>query len=261
MSIVADTDETLTTASTLTDEQIAQYCQRGFIRIPNVISKEEAAHYRQAALDAAAHLQDRNAQSEKKVFSQHVNVWLQDEMMKELTLHPNIAAVAKRLAGISLRLWHDHILIKPPHNEAPTHFHQDGPYWPHDKRPGHSLSAWVALVDVPVERGCMTFLPGQHTISNLRPQNLRDEHDLLGLAPEMQWQERVTIPLRAGDCTFHHQFTPHMANANTTDEPRVAHVIIYMDAETRYTGKGHPVTDPIAPTIDAVLDHEIFPLV
>lgn len=247
--------------TTLTAAQLALYRERGFIHIPNIISKEEAAGYCQAALDTAARLQDRNSQTTKKVFSQHVNVWLQDETMKVLTLHPNIAGVAKQLAGVPLRLWHDHILIKPPHNEAPTHFHQDGPFWPHDQRPGYSLSAWVALVDVPVERGCMTFLPGQHTISDLRPQNLRDEHDLMGLAPEMRWQERVTIPLRAGDCTFHHQFTPHMANANTTDDPRVAHVIIYMAADTRYTGKGHPVTDPVAPTVGELLDHEIFPLV
>ncbi len=251
----------ITTAAQLTDQQIADYQTRGFIHIPNIISKEEAADFRQAALDVAARLQDRNSQTEKKVFSQHVNVWRQDETMKALTLHPNLAAVATKLAAVPLRLWHDHILIKPPQNQAPTHYHQDGPFWPHDQRPGVSLSAWVALVDVPVERGCMTFIPGQHRISDLRPQNLRDEHDLMGLAPEMQWQERVTVPLRAGDCTFHHQFTPHMANANVTDDPRVAHVIIYMAADTRYTGKGHPVTDPIAPTVGEVLDHEIFPRV
>jgi ectoine hydroxylase-related dioxygenase (phytanoyl-CoA dioxygenase family) len=251
----------LTTADQLTPQQIQRYQTRGFIHIPNVISKAEAEHYRQAALASAARLQDRNTQQEKKVFSQHVNVWQHDETMKALTLHPNIAAVATKLAGVSLRLWHDHILIKPPHNQAPTHYHQDGPYWPHDQRPGVSLSAWVALVDVPVERGCMTFIPGQHTISDLRPQNLRDERDLMGLAPEMQWQERVTVPLRAGDCTFHHQFTPHMANANVTDDPRVAHVIIYMAADTRYTGKGHPVTDPLDLTVGEVLDHEIFPRV
>lgn len=252
-----------TTAPVLTAEQIQRYRAQGFIRIPNIISPEEAAHYRQAALAATARLQDRNREQEKKVFSQHVNVWLQDETMKQLTLHPNLAAVANQLAGAPLRLWHDHTLIKPPHNQAPTHYHQDGPFWPHDQRPGISLSAWVALVDVPVERGCMTFIPGQHRISDLRPQNLRDEHDLMGLAPEMQWQERVTIPLRAGDCTFHHQFTPHMANANITDDPRVAHIIIYMAADTCYTGKGHPVTDPIADslTVDGVLEHEIFPRV
>ncbi len=251
---------TITTAEILSEQQIERYRQRGFIHIPGIISREEAATYCQAALDATSRLQDRNQETEKKVFSQHVNVWQQDEAMKALTLHPNVAAVAAKLAGVSLRLWHDHTLIKPPHNQAPTHFHQDGPYWPHDQRPGHSLSAWIALVDVPVERGCMTFIPGQHNTSDLRPQNLRDANDLLGLAPEMQWQERITVPLRAGDCTFHHQFTPHMANANTTDDPRVAHIIIYMSADTRYTGKNHPVTDPLDLTVDSPLDHELFPL-
>ena len=65
---------TLTTADTLTDQQIQTYRDRGFIHIPNIISKEEAATYRQAALDASARLQDRNTETENKVFSQHVNV-------------------------------------------------------------------------------------------------------------------------------------------------------------------------------------------
>jgi hypothetical protein len=30
-----------------------------------------------------------------------------------------------------------------------------------------------------------------------------------------------------------------------TDEPRVAHAIIYMDDGTRYNGAPHPVTDPL----------------
>jgi hypothetical protein len=68
----------ITTAARLTNQQIADYQARGFIHIPNIISKAEADHYRQAALATAARLQDRNTQQEKKVFSQHVNVWLHD---------------------------------------------------------------------------------------------------------------------------------------------------------------------------------------
>ena len=250
-----------TTAETLTEQQIHSYRERGFVHIPSIISKEAAATYRQAALDATARLQDFHPETENKVFSQHVNVWLQDEPMKALTLHPNIAAVATKLAGAPLRLWHDHTLIKPPHNQAPTHFHQDGPYWPHDNLPGHSLSVWVALVDVPVEKGCMTFIPSQTHMTDLRPQNLRDADDLMSLSPTMQWQERITIPLQAGDCTFHHQLTPHMANANTTDDPRVAHVIIYMDADVRFKDKRHVVTDSLNFKTGELLDHGIFPAV
>lgn len=75
----------------------------------------------------------------------------------------------------------------------------------------------------------------------------------------MQWVERVTIPLQAGDCTFHHGFCAHTANANETDEPRVAHAIIYMDATTRFSGKEHVVTKNMGHEIGDLLDGELFP--
>jgi len=151
-------------------------------------------------------------------------------------------------------------LIKPPRKSSPTEFHQDGPYWPHTNG-RHALSCWIALVDVPVERGCMTFIPGSHRLQNLRPQDLTDSHDLLNLSPDLNWSPRVTVPLRAGDCTFHHSYLAHMANSNITDVARVAHIIIYMDADTTFDGKPHVVTDPLHLQIGDPLDGDLFPAV
>jgi hypothetical protein len=51
-----------------------------------------------------------------------------------------------------------------------------------------------------------------------------------------------------------------MATPNMTDDPRVAHVVIYMDAGTTYAGRGHVVTDPLGLAPGAPLDHPLFPL-
>ena len=99
----------------------------------------------------------------------------------------------------------------------------------------------MALVDVPVERGCMTFIPGSHRRQDLRAIDLTDAHDLFNAAPDLAYEPRVTVPLRAGDCTFHNGYLAHTANANDTDEFRYAMVNIYVDAETRYNGAAAPV--------------------
>jgi hypothetical protein len=52
-----------------------------------------------------------------------------------------------------------------------------------------------------------------------------------------------------------------MAHANDTDIARVAHIIIYMDAQTTYTGARHPVTDPLKLQAGQVLSGEMFPLI
>lgn len=246
----------MTTPETLSPEKIDFYRENGFVHIPGIISEEEATQFREAALDAAQG--SHNLSAGRGIFDQHVNVWTQHEGMKDLTLHPNVAAVATKLAGTSLRLWHDQILIKQPHNQKPTEFHQDQPYWPHANSP-QPISAWIALCDVPVERGCMTFLPGSHRRTDLTAQNLGDARSLFTVCPDLIWNPRITVPLRAGDCTFHHGRCAHMATPNQTDEPRVAHVVIFMPRTTTYDGKRHIVTDPLGLTVGAPLEGALFP--
>jgi phytanoyl-CoA hydroxylase len=248
----------MTTADNLSSEKIASYRERGFAHIPRIITPEEAGRFYEAALSFSQ--QPRKDTYNGKIFTQSVNVWRESEALRELTLHPNIGAVATRLAGVPLRLWHDQILIKQPHNNAATEFHQDQPYWPHANSL-HPISCWVALCDVPVEKGCMTFLPGSQKRTELPAQNLGDDRSFFGIAPDLIWSERVTVPLQAGDCTFHHGRCAHMATPNNTDDPRVAHIIIFMDTTTTYTGAHHMVTDPLGLQVGDLLDGELFPAV
>jgi phytanoyl-CoA hydroxylase len=239
------------------DELVAAYREQGFVRVRGVLDPAQVEHFHASAERfLTAH---REESLEKQgVFSQLVNVWQHDDDLRALTLDTRMGHIAEQLAGHPLRIWHDHMLVKESHNNVATEFHQDRPFWPHagDRLP---LSAWIALVDVPPERGCMTFLPGSQNHTGLRAQNLRDEDDLFEVDPELRWTPRVTVPLRAGDCTFHSGYTGHMALPNRTDLARFAHVIIYMDAATTYTGTEHVVTDPLGLTPGDRLDGDTFP--
>ena len=238
-----------------TQDEIDRYRAQGFVPIRGILSPEEAAHFYTAAMD----FMDAHPPGyDLPIFDQFVNVWQGSDAMKALTLHPRIAEVATALAGEPLRLWHDQILTKKPHNNAATEFHQDQPYWPHADGP-HPISCWIALCDVPVEKGCMTFLPGSQKRTDLPAQSLADDRSLFDICPELEWGERITVPLKAGDCTFHHGRCAHMATANFTDDPRVAHVVIFMPRTTTYSGAAHVVTDPLGLKIGDPLAGELFP--
>ena len=84
-------------------------------------------------------------------------------------------------------------------------------------------------------------------------------HDMFAAAPDLAYEQRVTVPLRAGDCTFHNGYLAHTANPNDTDEFRYAMVNIYVDAETRFNGAGHVCTDGLGLTVGEVLPDEEFP--
>jgi ectoine hydroxylase-related dioxygenase (phytanoyl-CoA dioxygenase family) len=239
------------------EQAISFYRDHGFVRVREMLSQEEAAHFRNAALEYS---QSADSYASSEIFQQLVSVWQDDETLRALTLSKRIGNVAERLAGVPLRLWHDHLLIKQPGKSKATEFHQDQPYWPHENST-QPISCWIALQNVPVERGCMTFLPGSHRRVDLPAQSLNDDKSLFGICPELQWSERVTVPLRAGDCTFHHGRCAHMATPNFTDEARVAHVIIFMDEATKFSGKPHVVTNPLELKVGAPLDGELFPRV
>jgi len=244
------------TRPTLDAEQIEGYRQNGFVHVPGVLSADEVDRYRSAAAQAYDNLQSLDAGNQ--MFRQIVNVWKSDPTLRELALNPLLASLATDLAGMPVRLWHDQLLIKKPHNNTPTEFHQDAPYWPHDNS-RHQLSAWVALVDVPVERGCMTFIPGSHLRRDLRAIDLTDSTDLFTAAPDLVYEPRVTVPLRAGDCTFHNGYLAHTANANATDDFRYAMVNIYVDAEATFNGQPHVCTAELDLEVGQPLPDSEFP--
>jgi ectoine hydroxylase-related dioxygenase (phytanoyl-CoA dioxygenase family) len=173
-------------------------------------------------------------------------------------MHPKLHRLAAGLARVPLRLWHDQLLVKFPQKSVPTEFHQDQPYWPHQGQPA-AITAWIALDHVPEEMGCLSFIPGSHSRSTLPEQDLTDPRSLFELCPEFEWLERVSVPLRAGDCTFHHGRTAHMAGANLGSKPRLGYAVIFIEDGTRFSGAPHPITDPLGLKPGTVLEGSLFP--
>ena len=96
----------------------------------------------------------------------------------------------------------------------------------------HTTTIWVALVDVPRERGCMAFAAGSHRAGD-DPEfvdifNVTEDIPLPG---ELDWR---WVPLAAGDCTFHSGCVYHRADANRTSAMREAMTVAYMSADAVY---------------------------
>lgn len=235
---------TATATYPLTAAQISDYREQGFLPTRGVFNADEVAQLRElfVAESERQRQKDLGGNYGRAVFTQQVNLWLGNRDLLDLAMHPNMRSIATRLAGVPLRLWHDHLLVKKANNGVATEFHQDQPYWPHQDSE-QALSAWVALVDVPVERGCMSYIPGSFRQTGLQAQNLMDARSLFEKSPELEWAPFVTVPVKAGDVVWHHARTAHRANANATDTDRVVVSVIYMPRSTRFTGSGHCCTD------------------
>jgi ectoine hydroxylase-related dioxygenase (phytanoyl-CoA dioxygenase family) len=242
------------TATTLTDEMVETYRRDGVVKVPQIITRDEVTQFRKVSMD----LLEPMPQDPDRPFNQKVNVWRDKPVLKQLTQHPHVAAAAEKLAAVRLRIWHDHILAKMPALGVPTAFHQDLVKWPYDRR-AHALSAWIALQDTPVEMGCMSFVQGSHRMLDVQDMGTSDQDAWWEIAPEIGWRPRVTLPLQAGDCTFHHGMTFHTAGPNQTEDWRVGFVIIFVDVGATYTGEKHVVTDPLQLEPDTLPPDDMFP--
>lgn len=170
------------------------------------------------------------------------------------------------LDGAEIRLWGDRIFAKPPAAEGglPTLWHQDLPKLPVDRR-GY-LSIWIAVNDVTLEQGPLTFLPGSHHLGPLGAVSQLDDSEL-DIAKLLTGREAallakpVTTPLKAGDASVHDGLTLHCASRNVTDRERRAWTISYIPNDVLYDGKPDHHTDGLGIGQYKPFDHAKFPLV
>lgn len=215
----------------ISDAQREQFRRDGHIMLRELASPDEVAAYRPhitRVVDEFAAtlrpLEERNTYG--KAFVQLTNLWQRDEAVARFVLARRFAQVAADLMGVEgVRLYHDQALYKEPHG-GHTPWHQDQYYWPLDT--DKTVTLWMPLVDVPIERGALTFASGSHKEGFLGHMAISD-------ASQEMYEEIVrergypvmNEAMRAGDATFHTGWTLHNAPGNDTDVMREVMTIIY----------------------------------
>ncbi len=221
-------------SDSVSDEVVARYRDQGFIHILQVLTEEEVKEFLADSLEQLAREEKVSwDRADGNVMDWVTHADRKSDAMRRLALHPRITGIAEQLAGEPLRMFKSELLRKGTYASAITPIHTDAPAIPFAGK-SVGLTAWVALTDVPVERGCMTFIPGSHLRSETAVTDTEAKESLFVCPPGLVWEPRVTVPLRAGDCTFHHERVVHMAGANQADEPRVSLATVYMDADATF---------------------------
>ena len=155
---------------TATEDQIAFYQKNGFVKFENVLPLEEVEAFRKALAEATSRPGEGYFFNKGVQYTQHVNVWTMGEAIRQYVFNPTLANIARQLTrSAQVRLWHDQEIIKMP-GDRPSSWHQDLTVWP--MLEAGPLTCWLALVDVPVEMGCMSFLPGSQRWGRLATASL-----------------------------------------------------------------------------------------
>ena len=176
-----------------------------------------------------------------RAITQFINMWKRDAMYARVMHHRVISGIARALLDTPrVRLWHDHIISKPPGDNGHFEFHQDFYFWPLDEP--RLVSCWLALDDVTAVNGCMHVVPASHRDPRFGPEAYAAElaareaarvPDALPETPRQAMRHEpisigTPVELKAGECMFHHCLNFHATPPNATPHQRRAHVMIYM---------------------------------
>ena len=267
----------------VTQQQIDFFQENGYLKFGKVLDSAEVETMR-TGLDAVIELElgegddsspefkyghDRRENrlnrgaGHPRAIHQYVNMWKRDAHYERAIHHPLIAGTARALLYTpEVRLWHDQVISKPPHDNGHFGFHHDFFFWP--LSPPNIVSCWLALDDATVDNGCMHVMPKSHkderfsiaarTEANAAAAKAREEGRE---PPPNQWTERqnmdishgIPVELKAGECMFHHCLNFHGTPPNVTERQRRAFVMIFMAQGVCY----HNAQSPghiLVPTIE-----------
>jgi ectoine hydroxylase-related dioxygenase (phytanoyl-CoA dioxygenase family) len=245
-------------------------CVRGAFSAAELSMAEAAIDANLASLSPRA---KRASSDDDGAFIEDFCNWQRIPEMEEFIRASGAASIAARLMGsCSVRLYHDHVLVKEPGTRQRTPWHQDLPYYNVEGR--QNVSMWCPVDPVP-RASTLEFVAGSHLGPWYMPRTFLDGQakwfpdGSLEELPDIDGDpERFRVigwELEPGDAVFFHMLTLHTAaGVDSTRRRRVLSVRFLGDdmvhAPRRWT------TSPPFPGLDgelaegAPLDHPLFPV-
>jgi len=182
-----------------------------------------------------------------------------------------LGEVASWLMGSrTVRLHHDHLLVKEPGTTIRTPWHQDQPFYNIDGF--QTVSFWIPLDPVPRE-SALEFVAGSHSSRTwYMPRSFFDDRALVfdegtfeevpDVESERDARTVLGWALEPGDAVAFNMLTLHAA-AGSRDRRRAFSIRLVGD-DVRLAARPHPTSPPF-PELDGVLgdgdplDHPLFP--
>jgi ectoine hydroxylase-related dioxygenase (phytanoyl-CoA dioxygenase family) len=225
----------LNSAYPLSPSDIQFYRERGYVKLKHVLSAELLAYYGEIITDRVFTLNKLTKPMEErttyeKAFLQVMNMWREDEEIKDFVFGKRMARIAAELMDVDgVRLYHDQALYKEPAGGI-TPWHADQFYWPLSN--DNTVTAWIPLQPIPLDMGPLAFAESSQTVEIGRTIEISDASEAV-LAQALARFAMHETPFDLGEVSYHSGWTYHRAGANTSGKARKVMTIIYMDKDIR----------------------------
>ena len=242
-------------SESLTDAQIRQFREQGWVAIEGVFSAEEVEaakaalsdliHGRIAPKEGITYVQEEpgvpladgtsapETPEERELRVRKVfitfNFTHHHPRLEAMTMQSRLRCLLDQLIDPGSRLIQSMALLKPPRVGSEKPWHQDTAYF--DWLPlGGVVGCWIALDPATVENGCMQVIPGTHLEGPVAHFHHRD----CQIADERVRVERaIAVPLAPGGVLFFSGLLHHGTPPNYSSKRRHAVQFHYAAASCR----------------------------
>lgn len=162
-----------------------------------------------------------------------------DSLFLRYIQHPFFKSIATRFIGTEVSVFRAMFMNKPAHRGTELPWHQDvGTGWGLDANP--IITIWTAMDDATRDSGCMQLAPGSHKAGVLSERHFPTEEQIARHAPPA---ECIHLEAAAGEAILLHNLLLHRSPVNTSEQPRRAFSVPYMDARVKdvQNGRTYPV--------------------
>jgi ectoine hydroxylase-related dioxygenase (phytanoyl-CoA dioxygenase family) len=146
---------------------------------------------------------------------------------------PAILDYVEDILGPNFVQWGGQFFVKYPGDGSVVPWHQDAQYWPLE--PKHTITVWLAIFDANEANGAMKVVRASHTRGDL-DHHLNDAPHLV-LDQEIDEtpdpEDVVTMNLRAGEISLHHDGIVHGSEPNHSDTIRCGMTMRFCPPEVR----------------------------
>ena len=241
-------------------EEVKKFHQIGWYKTPVILPEglidnalkgahEVQKEKRDWLLNDYSRISDDDASTGKRILNNEM-VSLQKQELKDLVNYPIIGAIAATLARTSsIRAFGDSLFTKKPqlkNDLGIVGWHADRAYWP-TCTSHNMLTAWIPLQDCTIDMGPVVYIDGSHKWKNdnrlaryynVNSQSLDEMNSFLD--KEMPDHTRSPMTLKKGQVSFHHGYTIHASQSNTSNNERIALAVHLQDHENKYQKKFRP---------------------
>ena len=256
-------------APVLTDNELATYQEQGYVRLGKVAPDEEInalcqriddimlgkIRYDKMLMQLCPSAGKLELTKQTKVFKgstlkyRKVQDLEQDPLFLPYIQHPLFRDITRKIIGEEVSAFRTMFFNKPAGQGVPINWHQDGAGgWRLSIPP--KVTIWTALDATSVANGCLQIIPGSHKSMIPEKGDLLSPEERAIHAPD---EKRIYLEMEMGEVTLLHNWTLHRSEVNTTNHPRRAFSVCYIDAATHQvtTGRRYPVVFPeYAPVAD-----------